>query len=47
MLPYCDKLNLKKPIRGRKVKPLHAGLRQETSESRQEDKEHEAAYFIC
>ena len=47
MIPYGDKLNLKKPIRRRKVKPLYAVLRQETSDTRQGVKEHKAAYFIC
>ena len=47
MLPYCDKLNLKKKIRRRKVKPLHAVHRQETSGTRQKDKENKTAYFIC
>ena len=46
MLPYGDKLNLKKPIRRRKVKPLHAVLRQDTSDTRQKNKEHKTAYFI-
>ena len=32
-----------KPIHRRKVKTLHAVLRQETSDTRQEDKEHKAA----
>ena len=31
----------------KKSKSLHAVLRQETLDSRQEDKEHLAAYFIC
>ena len=44
MLPYGDKLN---PICWRKVKPLYAVLRQETSDMREKDKEHKAAYFIC
>ena len=47
MLPYGDKLNLKKSIRKRKVKPLHAVLCQETLDTRHEDKEHKAAYFVC
>ena len=38
MLPYGDKLNWIKTIRSRKVKPLHAVLRQESSDTRQEDK---------
>ena len=46
MLPYGDKLN-ESLFRRRKVKPLHAVLRQQTSDTRQEDKEHKAAYFIC
>ena len=37
------KIKFEKPIRRRKVKPLHAVLRQETSDARQEDKEHKAA----
>ena len=36
-------IKFEKPIRRRKVKPLHAVFRQETSDTRQEDKEHKAA----
>ena len=46
MLRHGDKLNLKKPIRRGKVKPLRAVPCQETSDTRQEDKEHKAANSI-
>ena len=45
--PLWWQIKFEKPIRRRKVKPLHAVLRQETSYTRQKDKELKAAYFIC
>ena len=45
--PLWWQIKFEKPIRRRKVKLLYAVLRQETSDTRQKDKEHEVAYFIC
>ena len=41
--PLWWQIKFEKPIHRRKVKPLHAVLRHETSDARKKDKEHKAA----